>query len=99
MIEETVEMDNSEEIYDSEDSCMDSEEGGSIVPVIAAVGVIGGAVAGTVVAVKKTHFIGRVKSAASGFVKGFKEYEVPEEENIEESDSDVEINPVEDPAE
>ena len=101
MIEETVELESPEEVYESEDvDIVESDSDASVLPVIALGGAIVGGVAAAAVAVKKTHFIGRVNAFVSAGVAAFKGYEVPEEEsNKKESAEYVEVETVEDSAE
>lgn len=101
MIEETVEMETPEEIYETDElDIIEADSEDSIAPVIALGGVIVGGVAAIAVAAKKTHFLGRVKSAASAAKSAFTGYEVPEEETTEgETETYVEVKSTEDSAE
>lgn len=101
MIEETVEMETPEETYDSDElDIVEADSEDSIVPEIALGGAVVGGVVAIAVAAKKTHFFGRVKSAIFAAKDAFTGYEVPEEETTEpETETYVEVEPVEDSAE
>ena len=101
MIEETVELESPEEVYESEDvDIVESDSDASVLPVIALGGAIVGGIAAAAVAVKKTHFIGRVNAFVSAGVAAFKGYEVPEEESDKTDSAEyVEVETIEDPTE
>lgn len=101
MIEETVELESPEEVYESEDvDIVESDSDASVLPVIAAGAAAVATVGGIVLAVKKLHLIGRAKAFASAGFAAAKDYDPAEEESDKKDSAKyVEVETVEDSAE